>query len=162
MGNNYTKLIGTGVGACYQNSQDINDDYGQDITITKTIGRNGIGSKDYNFAAPADLLQQNLDLGLLLPPNCRIKSCSIKCVIALVGIADINMILGNVSAGNQLIISTSVNALNETIVNVANLPAMTNVPTKLFLGATPVTNTWDLATAGEWLLTFTYEDFSKN
>jgi hypothetical protein len=166
MGNNYTKSLNfsqvksNSPLQLYQNSNDINPDYAPDLTITKTIGRAGTG-KDYVFTAPADLLQQNLDLGYLLPAFCVITSCSIKCTIALVGIADMNMILGNVSAGQQFIASASVNALNETISQVATLPLINSIATKIFLGATPVTNTWDLATAGEWLLTFTYKDFSK-
>lgn len=169
MGNNYTKLspaisqLAAKGGLpiqVYGNSTEINPDYAPDLTVTKTIGRNGVGGKDYNFAAPADLNQQNLDLGFLLPAWCVITSCSIRCTIALVGIADMNMVLGNVSAGNQFIASASVNALNETISQVATLPVINAIATKIWLGATPVTNTWDLGTAGEWLLTFTYKNFS--
>jgi len=160
MGNNYTKLVGTLQNACYQNSNDVNFEYVPDVTITKTIGRFGTG-KDFNFAVPADLSQQVLDLGFLLPAFAVVKSCSIKCTIALVGIADMNMVLGNVSAGNQFILSGSVNALNETISQVAVLPIANKDASKVFLSATPVTNTWDLATAGEWLVTITYEDFGK-
>ena len=165
MGNNYTNPVGIDaagrIQSEYNQGQGINPDYAQDITITRTIGRNGVGGKDFNFAAPADLLQQNLDLGFIIPANAKVILASIKCVIALVGIADMNMVLGNVSAGNQFIISGSVNALNETISVGGATPNQNPIATKVFLGATPVTNTWDLATAGEWLVTITYKDYNK-
>jgi hypothetical protein len=162
MGNNYTKLIGSGINASYQQQTEINSEYVPDKTITFKIGRNGVGGMNFNFTAPVSLAQQNLDLGFALPAFAVIKSCSIKCTIALVGIADMNMVLGNVSAGAQFIASASVNALNETISQNASLPAAVIDASKIWLGATPVTNTWDLATAGEWLVTIVYEDFGKS
>ena len=160
MGNNYTILRTSGNKSWYQQQDQINPEYAPDVIITKTIGRFGTG-KDFNFANPADLLEQSLDMGFLLPAYAVVKSCVIKCVIALVGIADINMKLGNVSAGNQFITPASVNTLNETIAQGASLPVANKDASKVFISATPVTNTWDLATAGEWLLTIVYEDFGK-
>lgn len=169
MGNNYTRTIGTGAmvnkGLPMQNvvyGSDLNPDYAPEVIRTFNIGRNGVGSMDFNFAAPADLLQQNLDLGFIIPAFCEITLCRIICTIALVGIADMNMVLGNVSAGNQFIASASVNALNETITSAGvTLPVRNPIATKVWLGATPVTNTWDLATAGQWQVQITYKDYSK-
>lgn len=160
MGNNYTTPIGLGLQSEYCQGQEINPEYAANITKTFKIGRNGVGGMNFNFAAPADLLQQNIDMGFILPAYCKIIIAVITCTIALVGIADMNMILGSASAGNQYIQSGSVNALNEFINNGAT-PDRLPAATKVWLGATPVTNTWDLATAGEWLVTITYKDYSK-
>jgi hypothetical protein len=161
MGNNYTTQIGVGNQVQYKYGIDVNPDYAWSVTRTFLIGRAGVVGMDFNFAAPVNMLQQNIDLGEIIPPEGVIIAAFIRCTIALVGIANINMLLGNVSAGNQFIALGSVDVLNETIIERVPLPAKTGLPANVWLGAVPVTDTWDLGTAGQWLVSVTYKDYSK-
>jgi hypothetical protein len=163
MGNNYTKLIGVqGTDGEYQNSQEINSDYAQTITLQFIVGRVGVAGCDFNFAAAANNTQQNLDLGAIIPPQCRIISCTVTCTIAVVGVTDFNASLGSTSAGVDYIAAASCNALNE-VVSSGVIPTTIDwsLPNHVFLGGKPTSDTWNLMSAGKWLVTIVYKDYSK-
>jgi hypothetical protein len=144
----------------------MNYNWGRSVTRKYTIGRVGVTGKDYNFAAAADHVQQNLDMGAIVPAKCKVTDIQVVCTVAVVGVTDFTVVVGNASAGAQFIVALSCNALNEVvgIINpdlpqavVVNWAAATNI----WIGADPTDNTWNLMTAGEWAVYVTLRDYSS-
>jgi len=142
-----------------------NYQWGRDVTKKYTIGRVGIAGCDKNFAAAADHVQQNLDMGAIIPAKCKVLDIQVVCVEAVVGVTDVTFAVGNASAGAQFVAALSCNALNEVtgwILGTLTIPVVMNwaAATNIWLGADPTDNTWNLMTAGKWELYVTYRDFS--
>jgi len=134
--------------------------------IKKVIGRVGIAGCDFNFAAAGDHVQQNLDLGSIIPAKCKAVNIQVVCVEAVVGVTDATVVVGNVSAGGQFIAALSCNALNEVvgwILGTLLIPVVMDwaAATKIWLGIDPTDNTWNLMTAGKWEIYITYQSFAN-
>lgn len=135
-------------------------------TVKKIIGRVGIAGCDFNFAAAADHVPQNLDLGSIIPAKAKVQQIEVVCTEAVVGVTDFTVVVGNASAGAQFIVALSCNALNE-VVGIIN-PALPQAvimnwaaATRVWLGADPTDNTWNLMTAGKWAVYVTYQTYAN-
>jgi hypothetical protein len=157
MGNNYTNRIN----GAYGYEGGINPLYARMVQKTFVIGRVGVANCNFNFAAAADHVQQNLNLGAIILANCVITQIALRCTETVVGVGDVQFSCGNVSSGTQFFPLTSCAILN-TIVQLAAIPDLiwSNV-NSVFLGGDPTDNTWNLMVAGQWELTIIYNDFSK-
>lgn len=144
----------------------MNYNWGREKTVKYTIGRVGIAGKDFNFAAAADHVQQNLDLGAIIPAKCKVVDIQVVCTEAVVGVTDFTVVVGNASAGGQFIAALSCNALNEVvgwILGTLLIPVVVDwaAATHIWIGGDPTDNTWNLMTAGAWSVYITYRDFSS-
>jgi hypothetical protein len=163
MGNNYVNLLGANnpLNGEYGYEGGINPLYASPVTKEFIIGRNGVAGCDFNFTAPANNTQQNLNLGPIIFANCVITQIAIICTEAVVGVADFNISVGNVSAGQQFIPVTSCAALN-TIVQLAAIPGLDwSTVNNVWLGGYPTSNTWAAMAEGKWRISVIYNDFSK-
>lgn len=157
MGNNYTNRVNGNYG--YTN--EVNREYAADIVKEFIIGKPALAGCDFNFAAAADHVQQDLDIGFVIPAFCKIISIAVECLTAVVGVSHLQISVGNVSAGQQYILKTNCDAL-AAILNNGVLPADVWVtPVNIFLGGDPTDNTWNDITAGKWKLIITYDDFNN-
>ena len=134
-------------------------------TLKFVIGRFGVANCDFNFAAAADHVQQNLDLGAIIPARSKVVDVQLVCTEAVVGVTDITFAIGNASAGAQFVAALSCNALNEVvgwILGTLLIPVVVNwaAATHVWLGADPTDNTWNLMTAGQWEFFVTYMNYT--
>jgi hypothetical protein len=135
-----------------------------DKTLKYVIGRFGVPDCDFNFGAAADHVQQNLDLGAIIPACCKVIDVQVVCVEAVVGVTDFTVVVGNASAGGQFVAALSCNALNEVvgfILATLLIPVIANwaAATHVWIGGDPTDNTWNLMTAGKWEIFITYRNY---
>jgi parallel beta-helix repeat protein len=135
---------------------------GMVVTKRLVLGAPAVASCDFNFASVADQLQQNINLGNIVPAKARVLQVEIVCVAAI-NVGDILMSAGNVSAGVQFITAGSVNALNEvrgvdlaaTVMPVMNYAAASNI----WIGGDP-DNNWNTINTGKWNIFVTYIQYN--
>lgn len=137
-----------------------------DTTKSFIIGRVGVANCDFNFAAAADHVQQNIDLGAIIPARCKVIDIQVVCIEAVVGVADFTVVVGNASAGAQFIAALSCNAANEVvgwILGTLLVPVVVNwaAATNIWIGGDPTDNTWNLMTAGMWAVYVTYRSYKN-
>jgi hypothetical protein len=160
MGNNWTNQVGEE----YNYGQGENSNYAQEQVLSYIIGRNGVAGCDFNFAAPGNSTQQNLDLGAIIPAQCQVTKVTIKCLETLAGgtLTDFKASSGNASADVQFIALTTCKTLN-VVINSGVIPVTIDwtVPNHIWLGGVPTGDFWSNMTAGKWQITITYKDYSK-
>lgn len=129
------------------------------ITIKKTIGRVGVAGCDFNFAAAADHLVQNLDLGAIIPAKAKVKDVHLICIETVVGVTNVNFNCGNGSGSSNYFGATSCITLNQVVTSTATVAMNWAADTHVWLGADPSDNTWNAMTAGKWEVYITYQVF---
>jgi hypothetical protein len=135
-----------------------------DYVLKYTIGRVGVAGCDFNFAAAADHVQQNIDLGAIIPAKAKVLDVQVVCVETVVGVTDLTVVVGNASAGAQFIAALSCKTLNVVvgwILATLLIPVVVNwaAATHVWLGADPTDNTWNLMSAGKWEIYITYQQY---
>lgn len=159
MGNNWTNNVAEE----YNYGQSENPDYAQEQVLSYIIGRNGVAGCDFNFAAPGNSTQQNLDLGII-HAQCKVTKVQVKCLetVAGGGVSDFKVSSGNASAGVQFIALTTDKTLNVVVTSgVIPVTIDWSVPNHIYLGAVPTGEFWSNLTAGKWQITITYKDYSN-
>jgi hypothetical protein len=160
MGNNWTNRIAEEYG--YEGG--VNSDYAQEKLLSFIIGRNGVAGCDFNFTAPGNSAQQNLDLGAVIFAQCKITKIQVKCLETLAGgtLTDFKVSSDIVSGGVTLIPATTDKTLN-VIVTSGVIPGTINwtLPNHIFFGGIPTGDFWSNMTAGKWQVTITYKDYSQ-
>lgn len=134
------------------------------VTRKFTIGRFGVADCDFNFAAAADHVQQNLDLGAIIPAKSKVLDVKCVCVEEVVGVTDLTICIGNASAGAEFVAALSCDALNEVvgwILATLLIPVVVNwtAATHIWIGADPTDNTWNDMSAGKWEVYVTYINY---
>ncbi len=175
--NNHTFITSDG-SSYYYDGQNLNPQYDEtdhagshpgnlngvqasDFHVIKLIiGRVGVPGCDFNFAAAADHLVQNLDLGSIIPAKAKVKDIQVICIESVVGVTDFAVNVGNVSGGSQFIGSVSCNVINEVVGSTATTVINWVAATNIWLGGDPTDNTWNLMTAGKWEVCITYQQFN--
>ena len=160
MGNNWTNQINEEYG--YEGGE--NPDYAQEKTLSYIIGRNGVAGCDFNFAAPGNSTQQNLDLGAIILAQCKVTKVQIKCLETVAGgtVTDFKLSSDIVSAGVALVPLTTDKTLNVVITS-GVIPVTINwtLPNHIWLGGIPTGDFWSNMTGGKWQITITYKYYSK-
>jgi len=106
---------------------------------------------------------QNLDLGAIIPAQCRVMAVEVVCTAAVVGVTDFNIAVGNASAGEQFIAAASCDELNEVrgIIDATKPAAVAmnyTAATNIFFQGDPSDNNWSDISAGGWTVYITVND----
>jgi hypothetical protein len=135
-------------------------------TIVKTIGCPTATGVDFNATSVADHVQQNFDLGAIIPAKSRVLQIEVVCTQIVAAASDATVVVGNVSAGAQYIVALSCDDANE-VVGIIN-PALPQavVPswtaaTKVWVGIDPTDSTWALMVTGKWAVYITYITYAN-
>ena len=130
-------------------------------TITKTISIVPAGSTDdFAFAANADVAEQPVDLGALVPAYAELVSAQIRCFEAVVG-GTMSIDLGVSTGVGDVLAAGATDALNEintTVSGDSPKVAATNAVKNIWINATPSAN-WSTLTAGRYSVMVTYVDY---
>lgn len=129
--------------------------------IKKIIGRVGVPGCDFNFAAAADHVEQDLDLGAIIPGKAFVTNIQVVCIETVVGVADFNISVGLTAGGTDFLALNSCATLNVVLNSINPVLPGWAAAYKVFFGGDPTNNTWNLMTAGKWAIYITYQDFSK-
>lgn len=127
-------------------------------TVKKTIGAYGLTCCDFNFANPANMTAQNIDLGAIIPANARVLEVRIVNKATFTGGVSLAVTAGNVSAGAQFLASVQAFTLNTVVGTLLALlwtVLPVNTASNVFIGATPGAN-WSLITDGKLEVNVTY------
>lgn len=155
MANNYTTrpVLNNAYG------QGINPDYAEPQTIILIIGRNGVAGCDFNFAAAADHVRQDLKI-FENDANHEILSIAVKCIEAVTTVADVEVILGTATGTDNILAAISCDELNEIVNGI--IPSLNwSQVHEIFLGADPTDQTWNDMDHGKWQITIVLKDYSK-
>jgi enamine deaminase RidA (YjgF/YER057c/UK114 family) len=167
MGNNWTNPIQGGIIPKnvdeYNYGQGENPDYAQTEVRNYIIGLAGVAGCNFNFANPANALDQILDLGADLKAECKLISALLTCVASVAGFVDMQQGLDTISGGNRIITQLSCDNITDSLSS-NPIPAAINfhIPNHLYLlGTTQGLNNWNAGSLGKWILKITYKDYSK-
>jgi hypothetical protein len=132
-------------------------------TIKKTIGGVGITGCDFNFATAANMTEQVINLGALVPAKATLMGIFTVTDAVFTGAITLVAETGTSSSGDELISSTTIYAANAITPTpgsgiVVSTPIVT--PTTIYLSATPGAN-WSLVTAGKVTVYITYVDVTN-
>ena len=125
------------------------------------IGLNGIPDCDFNFAADAATHDpQVLDMGLIIPYQWNLEFIIVECIEAVAGVANFGIAAGKAPACLCLPY-VLLPGLGDTTTS-GHLPRDANDTIRhfYFLGD-PTSLTWDDMTAGQWLVTLLFNDYSQ-
>ena len=133
------------------------------ITVSYTIGVDGVADMDYNFDPNTNALIQSIEMGSsIIPANSPVTSIVVKCTSALAGsgspTATCNV--GNTSGGSEFISTISMSSLNG-IISVSAQVAAGAAASSVYFSITP-SGDWSTLTAGAWKIWITYSDNSNN
>ena len=129
-------------------------------TIVAKIGYPGSLVDNFTFTSAANATAQNIQVATI-PALALVQSIQLlnTAAFAGTGISAFNVTLGTASAGNQILASTDVHALNTF--EPGTIPAQSASAINVWLGATPVGLNWSAITAGELKLVITYQDIAN-
>lgn len=129
-------------------------------TVTKTISIVPAGADDFAFVANADVAEQPVDLGAIVPAYADILSAQIRCFEAVVG-GTMSIDLGVTTGAGDILAAGATDALNEINASAAaGAPeiAATNAVKNVWINATPSAN-WNTLSAGRYSVMVTYIDY---
>lgn len=126
--------------------------WGRIKTMKYIIGGVGITGCDFNFVTAANQNEQAIDLGALIPDNCRILDCFVLTTNAFTGAVSLSTKIGTSSGGTEIAAGADIiaaNAINQTAVGAGfTWVAITNAHAHIWISATPGAN-WSNVTAGK-------------
>lgn len=131
-------------------------------TVKKTIGGIGI-TADFNFVTAANITEQPIDLGAIVPARARVVDVYLVTDAAFTGATTLVADVGNVSGGAEFIASATIFDTNAVLAlaNAGACPVAPNVAaSKVWVNATPGAN-WSLVTAGKVSVYVTYIDVTN-
>lgn len=127
-------------------------------TIKKTIGGIGVSGCDFNFVSAANMNEQVIDFGAIIPANARVLDVRSITNSQFTGAVTLVAEAGNTSSGNQFISSATIYAAN-AITSMANAGVFSVAPNAaeqhVYVAATPGAN-WSNITAGKVTYFITY------
>jgi hypothetical protein len=129
--------------------------------VTKTIGWNSLAGVDFNLPNAANMVQDNIDLGAIVPANSRVLDVVVVNTAASVfsgGATTLTAESGNASAGAQFSVAQSIYALAAVAGSGAawSAPVAVNpLASHVWIGVTPGAN-WSTQTAGAYKVYVTY------
>lgn len=118
--------------------------------VKKSIGAYGVAGCDFNFANPANITAQNIDLGAIVPAHARVLEVRIKNKITFTGGVSLALTAGNASAGAQFLASVqcyTMDTIVGTLLALLWTVLPTNVASNVWIGGVPGAN-WSLITGG--------------
>ena len=133
------------------------------ITKKKTIGGVGVTGCDFNFVTAADVNEQVIDLGELIPAKANIVDIFTFTDEVFTGATTLVAETGTTSSGDELISSTTIYAADAiTPTPGSGISSGTPVSTALhiYVAATPGAN-WSNVTAGKVSVYITYRDVTN-
>ena len=117
-----------------------------------TLGGVGVTGCDFNFVTAANMDEQPIDLGDIVPSNCRVLDIFTVTNNQFTGAVSLGIKIGNATGGEQFAASADVfaaNAINQPAVGAGyTLVAISNAAAHVWLSGTPGAN-WSLNTAGK-------------
>jgi len=132
------------------------------FTVSKTIGAIGVTGCDFNFATAANITQQVIDLGTIVPARSRVLDVVMQTDVTWAGtaISAFTCEGGNSSSGAQFFADTDIitaGALAQTAVGAGfTLVAINAAATKVYIGGAPTGGNWSALLAGKATVYVTY------
>lgn len=127
-------------------------------TVTKIIGGVGVTGCDFNFATAANVTEQVINLGAIVPAGARILNVSTYTTEVFTGATSLVAETGSASSGAQFIASATIYAANAVTATAAGgvfIAAPLSTATTIYVSATPGAN-WSGVTAGKMTVYVTY------
>ncbi len=131
--------------------------------VIKTIGIAGSGLQ-FNFASVANVTEQNLDIGALIPARAKVTAVYLECDETVTDGAPQSMGIDvGITSGTDALLSTantdSDGDTNTTAAAGSPVLAATVAARNVFINATPGVN-WSTLTGGEWSIIVEYSDYN--
>lgn len=155
------KLIATSK-TIYQNL-DALDTYCSTRVIKKTIGGVGVAGCDFNFVTAANILEQIIDLGAIVPAKARIVDFFSFTDITFTGAVSLGVEYGTTSSGAELKVSANLIAastISQFAIGGSPVIDISATALHVYASATPGAN-WSLATAGKLSIYITINDVTN-
>lgn len=135
--------------------------WGRIRTLKYTIGGVGVTGCDFNFVTALNMNEQPIDLGGIIPENCRILDVYTFTDAAFTGAVSLTTKIGTSSGGTEIAAGADIvaaDAINQTAVGAGfTLVAITHAHAHIWISATPGAN-WNLNTAGKLTVYITIID----
>lgn len=132
-------------------------------TVSFTIGGVGVASCDFNFVTAADMVEQVVDLGAVIPALARIIDIFVVTNNTFTGAVSLGIEVGTTTGDDDLLATADLvtaNAINQTPTYPMDFDILTTAQ-HVFVSGTPGAN-WSLNTAGKLTIYISYLDITNS